>query len=210
MKGATSPIILDLTHSFRPELARPFAPGSEVVPLIEVMTPDTGRHGGLRADLDEKIHRVIGVSTPIDVLSEYGSPPARLPVMSECPDGMGEQYVDDAAAYPIVRRGETVVYDPSQREPTHGALCVLEWSNGNRAVLLTNKRQSRGQGAEQWFADTVNRPANRKGLERQHVPGAVGMLYTSDGPYSEDRLREKIVGTVIGILVPHRRQAGVC
>lgn len=33
-----------------------------------------------------------------------------------------------------------------------------------------------------------------------------GMLFMSDGPYSPDSLREKIVGTVVGVLVPGDRQ----
>lgn len=196
MKGKTGPVIYDLTHAFRPEYAKPSAPGSEVVPMIEVVAPGTGLVGCIRADRVEKIHSVIGVWTPVEIAKKHRPTPKALPVMTECPEGMGEQDVDNAVAYPLVRKGETVVYDPTQRDPVHGALCVRQLNNGNRTVMLINQRTVGGiEGA--WWVDPVNRPTNRE----------AGPIYTSDGPYEEDHLREKIVGTVVGILVPRRQQA---
>ncbi|TXM93541.1 hypothetical protein FV222_22235 [Methylobacterium sp. WL103] len=104
---------------------------------------------------------------------------------------MGEQYVKDAGAYPLVRKGETVVFDPSRRELTHGALCVIEWHGGTRDVMLTHFREIGGQGEPQWWVDPVNRVG-------------AGTVYASDGPYDADHLRQKMVGTVVGVLVPQR------
>ena len=193
LKDKPAPVVFDLTHSFNPEFARPFAPGSEVVPLIEVVEPSTGRVGHLSTARLEKIHRVIGVYSTVDLPSKYGPRPPKLPLMSECPEGMGEHYAEDTGAYPLVRKGETVVYDPAQREPTHNALCVMQWSNGVRDVMLTNMRKLGGQGEEKWWVDPVNRLGDRT-------------FYASDGPFSEDLLREKIVGTVVGVLVPRRER----
>ncbi|GJD46439.1 hypothetical protein AFCDBAGC_4320 [Methylobacterium cerastii] len=193
LKGKPDPVVFDLTHGFQPEFAKPFAPGSEVVPLIEVVVPSTGRGGRLGADRVEKIHRVIGIYSDVDLPSKDGTRPPKLPVMSECPEGMGEQYVKDAGAYPLVRKGETVVFDPARRDLAHGALCVIEWHGGTRDVVLTHFREVGGQGEPQWWVDPVNRVG-------------AGTVYTSDGPYDADHLRQKLVGTVVGVLVPRREQ----
>ena len=191
LMGKPGPVVFDLTHRFQPEFARPFAPGSEVVPLIEVVEPSTGRVGHLSTARLEKIHRVIGVYGAVDLPSKYGPRPPKLPVMSECPEGMGEHYADDAGAYPMVRKGETIVYDPAQRELTHGALCVMQWNNGVRDVMLTNLRPVGGMGEDRWWVDPVNRPGDRT-------------VYASDGPYDAVHLRQKLVGAVVGVLVPLR------
>ncbi|MCJ2106999.1 hypothetical protein MKK70_16765 [Methylobacterium sp. E-041] len=192
LKGRSGNVVYDLTHGFRPERTIAFAPDSELMPLIEVVVPGTGQTGGLRAEIVEKIHRVVGVYTPVEVADNAPSLPSKLPVLSECPEGMGEQYAYDAAAYPLVRKGETVVYDPSRREPTHGALYVMQWDNGSaRDVMLTNLRKVGGQGEARWWVDPVNRIG-------------VGTRYASDGPYDADHLRGKIVGAVVGVLVPQR------
>ncbi|TXM53963.1 hypothetical protein [Methylobacterium sp. WL120] len=191
LMGKPDPVVFDLTHHFNPEFAKPFAPGSEVVPLIEVVLPSTGRVGHLSAGRVEKIHRVIGVYSAVDLPSKDAPRPPKLPVVSECPEGMGEQYVKDAGAYPLVRKGETVVFDPARRELTHGALCVIEWHGGTRDVVLTHFREIGGQGEPQWWVDPVNRVG-------------AGTVYTSDGPYDADHLRQKLVGTVVGVLVPRR------
>ncbi|MDP4026978.1 hypothetical protein Q8W71_30780 [Methylobacterium sp. NEAU 140] len=199
------PRVFDLTHNFDPEHATPSAPGSDVEVLIEVALPETGRVGFLRADSVEKIHRVTGIYTPDAAMRGFRPAPPRLPVMRTCPEGMGTHRVEDAVAYPLVRPGETVVYDGMRRDPVHGALCVLQWNNGSRSVLLTNQRPLGNSGDDSWCVDPVNRPPSREAAERRIVAGPPGaMLYASDGPYSADLLREKIVGTVVGILVPDR------
>lgn len=209
LKGGRGPAIFDLTRNFRPEFARPFAPGSEVTPLIEVIDPTTGEFGRLRADRVGTIHRITGILTPAEVMTEHLRAPKPLPELIECPEGMGEHCVEGAAAYPLVRPGETVVYDPSRQAPAHGALCVLQWSDGQRDVLQTNRRPINRDGEERWFVDPVNRPRNTEMTKRQldrTEPGR--MLYASDGPYTADHLREKIVGTVVGILAPRRHPRG--
>ena len=191
LKGKPGPVVFDLTHYFQPEFAKPFKAGSEVMPLIEVVEPSTGRLGHLSTERVEEIHRVLGIYSDVDLPSKYGPRPPKLPILSQCPEGMGEQYVKDAGAYPLVRRGETVVYDPARRELTHGALCVMQWNNGVRDVMLTNLRPVGGMGEDRWWVDPVNRPGDRT-------------VYASDGPYDADHLRQKLVGTVVGVLVPHR------
>ncbi|WP_267426993.1 hypothetical protein [Methylobacterium sp. GC_Met_2] len=204
MKEAPGPAIFDLTRNFQPEFSGPFAPGSEVMPLIEVCLPDSGQIGHMRADRVATIHKVRGVFTPTEIMAQHHRAPAALPEMAECPEGMGEHYVEDTTAYPLVRPGETVVYDGMQREPTNGALCILQWGGGTRDVLQTNRRPVGGWDEEGWFVDPVNRPSNRAMLERRLASGRPGLLHSSDGPYTKEHLRERIVGTVVGVLVPQR------
>ncbi|MCJ2086108.1 hypothetical protein MKK88_08890 [Methylobacterium sp. E-005] len=205
MKGKPSPAIFDLARGFQPDHTAPFAPGSEVMPLIRVCEPVTGQIGHIRTDRVAAIHKVRGVSTSAEIIAQHRSAPAALTEMVECPEGMGTYVVDDAVAYPLVRPGETVVYDGMRREPTNGALCILQWNSGNRVAMQTERRPVGGWDEEGWFAHPVNRPSNSAMLERRLASGAPGLWYTSDGPYTEAQMRERIVGTVVGVLVPQQR-----
>ncbi len=205
LKGSATPVIFDLTHNFRPEDAGPVAPGSELVPVIELCEPRSGIIRLLDSARIERLHRIVGIHTPAEIAQKHRRSPDPLPLMGECPEGMGEHRLCDTSAYPLVRFGETVVYDPAQREPTHGALCVLEWNNGHRSLLLTNLRQVEGKGHPHWWVDPVNRPPSREVMERRLAERSpVDMLHTSEGPFTVEHLQSKIVGTVVGVLVPHR------
>lgn len=203
LKDRPGPVIFDLTHRFQMEHAQPVAPGSDVTPMIEICEPISGAPGLLNVDRIEKIHRVAGIYEPAEIMERWVRPPAKLPLMAVCPDDMGEHFASDTAAYPTVRLGETVIFDPAQREPTNGALCVLEWSNGRRSLLMTSLRKAGGKGEMRWWIDPINRPANREMLEQRLADNRPGnMLHTSDGPYTEDHLRKHLVGTAVGILAP--------
>jgi len=192
LKDRPTPIIFDLTRNFRPDQLRSFSAESEIMPTVEVIAPGTGLLGHFAANRIEKVHKIIGIQTPVDAMDAWsGRFPRKLPEFTQCPEGMGEHDMAEASAYPIVRPGETVIFDPSQRDLENAALCVLQWNNGTRDVMQTNRRPINREGKERWFVDPVNR-------SRHVEPGAV--LYASDGPYTETYLREKIVGTVVGIL----------
>lgn len=208
LKGQAVPAIFDLPRTFGPETVRPYGPGSEVMPVVEAFAPETGALCHIRADRIEKVHRIIGVQTPVDSSTAWRPLPKRLPGMAQCPEGMGEHIVADASMYPLIRPGETIIYDPSQRDPENVAVFVLEWSNGTRSTLETNLRQAGGQGDARWWVDPVNRPVGDGALERRLHRGARSMLFTSDGPFTEEHLRDHIVGRVVGILAPQERPRG--
>ncbi|MCJ2047981.1 hypothetical protein MKK58_26085 [Methylobacterium sp. J-078] len=197
------PEIWDLTHNFFPGMFD-VGDGAEVTPLVEVVAPHSGRRGQLDARLIEKAHRVVGVYMPVEVMDEHRRLPPDLLPMTRCPKGMVLHFADCAAAYPLVRHGETVVVDPSRRDLVDGALCLLEWNNGSRSILQTNHRAVGKGNSPSWWADPINRPGSRQAMERLLRDRAI--LFMSDGPYSPDRLREKIVGTVVAVLVPGDRQ----
>lgn len=205
LKGQAVPAIFDLPRTFDPETVRPYGPGSEVMPVVEAFAPETGALCHIGADRIEKVHRIIGVQTPVDSSTAWRPMPKRLPEFTQCPVSMGEHVVTDASAYPLIRPGETVIFDPSQRHPENVALFVLEWSNGTRSTLETNLRQAGGQGDARWWVDPVNRPVGDGALERRLHRGARSMLFTSDGPFTEEHLRERIVGRVVGILAPQEQ-----
>ncbi|POR40521.1 hypothetical protein CRT23_23500 [Methylobacterium sp. V23] len=196
------PEIWDLTQRFTAGMFD-VGEGSTITPVVEVMAPVSGRREYLDAGLIERAHRVIGVYVPAEVMHQHRPLPPNLPLMADCPEGMVRHRAERAAAYPLVREGETVVVDTMLREPTQGALCLLEWNNGTRSILQTNLRTLGSSTSPAWWVDPINRPVTREAMERFCRSG--GMLFTSDGPYSFDQLREKIVGTVVGILVPERR-----
>lgn len=188
------PRIWDLTHAFDPAL---YAPGEVRNPMLQVCDPVTGQLGQIDATLIEKIHRVFGIYVPVDVAERYGPAPTPLPVLEMCPEGMFEQVVTDRSAYPLLRPTETAIVDPARREPTHGALCVLQWSGGSRSVLLTNRRALQNN-PEAWWVDPVNRPRSREAWAKRM--GGVPTMFASDGPYDAGHLAEKIIGTVVGVL----------
>ncbi len=84
---------------------------------------------------------------------------------------------------------------------------MLQWNSGRRSLLQTNRRQSGGKGALRWWVDPINRPASREALERRLADNSPDdMLHTSDGPFTAEHLQSKIVGTVVGVLVPRLHQ----
>ncbi len=198
LKGQPVPAIFDLPRTFNPETLRPWGPGSEVMPVVEAFAPETGAPCHIPANRIEKAHRIIGVQTPVDSSTAWRPMPKRLPEMAQCPEGMGEHVLADASMYPLIRPGEIVIFDPSQRDPENVAAFVLEWSNGTRSVLETSFRQSGGTGEALWWADPVNRPVSN-GTPDQRA------LFASDGPFTEEHLRSRIVGRVVGILAPLER-----
>lgn len=193
-RPGAGPRIWDLTHAYDPAL---FTPGEIVSPMLWVCDPITGQIGQIDATQIEKMHKVFGVYVPAEIGEKYGPAPTPLTVMEVCPEGMFEQVVSDRSAYPLLRPTETAIVDPNLREPTHGALCVLQWSGGSRSVLLTNRRALAGN-SEAWWVDPVNRPRSREAWANRM--GGVPTLFASDGPYDQDHLAEKIIGTVVGVL----------
>ena len=99
---------------------------------------------------------------------------------------------DDTHA-PQVRAGEFVVVDEEDREPSRGELFLLQWMNGTRGVMLANQRpcQMKPLPAPKelvWWLDPLNNRFDPRKIN-----------YTSDGPYSLDHLRGKVVGRVRGL-----------
>lgn len=202
------PEIWDLTHNFVPG-SFDVGEGSTVVPMIEAIEPQSGRRGQIPANAIEKAHRIAGVHVPVEVADAHARPPEKLPVMSACPDGMGEHYVNNASAYPALRPGETAIFDPSIRDLRNGILFVIEWSNGYRCLFQARFKPADAHNPDFWFVDPVNRPGSKDLLDRRIKRGlSAGMMFASDGPYEAEHLQAKIVGAVVGVLVPHRANAG--
>lgn len=193
------PEVWDLTQNFMPGVFDVPEDDATLTPLVEVIQVTTGRMGWLNTDDFEHAHRVIGIYTPAELIRKAKSClPADLPLMSVCPDGMGEHLVPDAVLYPLVRPRETVVYDPEKRELVSGGVYVLQWGGGHRNVMQANKR-SVGSATDSWWIDPINRP-NLGQLTKITPSDCIPVAHLSDGPYDPEHLQEKIVGTIVGIL----------
>lgn len=113
--------------------------------------------------------------------------------------------VTDDGMSPHVNRGEFVIVDESDREPMHGELFLIQWSNGNRRVvevgLFPKQDCVRPKGEQRgpwWNTYWTNTMENFDGSPWKS-------LRWFDGPYPEAHLAEKLVGRVVGIYQPDFR-----
>lgn len=101
---------------------------------------------------------------------------------------------------PHVHTGEFAVVDPTDRDPIHGELFLIEWeSTGNRQLVEMMERDRDGS-EHRWYAVTTQRMMNLAGFPS-------GPTRWGDGPYREPDMRKKLVGRVVGIYQPDFRQA---
>ncbi|UMY16638.1 hypothetical protein MMB17_18415 [Methylobacterium organophilum] len=197
------PEIWDLTHNFVPGMFD-LCVGSGVSSLVEAIEPSTGRLGHIDGRTVERAHRIVGVHIPLDVFGLHRRAPEKLKVMASCPEDMGEFEVRDASAYPTLRVGETAIFDATARDLRDGGLYVFEWSNGFRSISLARFRPADHCNPDYWFVDPINLPGSADLAKRSEAKArSGGILFSSDGPYSATQLQARIVGTVIGVLVPH-------
>ena len=119
-----------------------------------------------------------------------------LQVFGTIPPGCFGYLVDDDDSDPVLRAGEFAVIDTAALEPEAGALFLIEWNTGERALV---EAYVRGPG---WWVASYNRPRDRIELQRALKRGA--SLTTSDGPYEAAHLSEKLIGKVVGVLAPDR------
>ncbi|GEO99517.1 hypothetical protein [Methylobacterium haplocladii] len=189
------PSIWQIGESFDPAFLQA-GEGSEVFPMIELFDPIDGRRGFVDCRKIEKLHRVHGVTVPIDVLEEFGPAPADLPLLSDNPEGCLEHVVEDATNWPVLRPGDIALVDITKTELMKGALVLLKWNSGACSILQTNYRDIGGIGPR-WWVDPINRPQGPGMMELRQKRSR--LLYASDGPYTVDLLQEKLIGTVVGI-----------
>lgn len=97
----------------------------------------------------------------------------------------------DGFCEPHIRAGEFAIADTADREPKHGELFLLRWSNGRMSILQAKLiRCDIGDGPQPtWWVCPM--PDARK-------------MATSDGPYRDaERLKDKIVGRIVGVMADH-------
>ncbi|QHD65757.1 hypothetical protein GS397_00840 [Sphingobium yanoikuyae] len=108
-----------------------------------------------------------------------------------------------------VHTGEYVVIDPSDSDPMHGELFLIQWSTGAQELAETRLREGRygvGPNGESelcslWWIEVTQRMV---GLLSGRASGPTRW---GDGPYREQHVREKLIGRVVGIYQPDFRTA---
>jgi hypothetical protein len=101
--------------------------------------------------------------------------------------------VMDDRSDPHLRRGEIAVVDTTDRDPQHGEVYVIEWSNGRRAIT-----QLIGPGfsgfsppeKDHWWTGALTYRDSVRGM---------GELRMIDGPRSKAGIRKALIGRVTGI-----------
>lgn len=131
------------------------------------------------------------------------------PVYDRTPDGCIVHLIGDDDSFPILRAGDFVVVDKSQREPDHAELFLMEYARRHgekeRKIVQLNKRRMNWSGKpanDGWWAVAYNRPRTKEQAEA--LVAARGVIRCADGPYCGDGegyeyLKSKIVGRVVGI-----------
>lgn len=94
--------------------------------------------------------------------------------------------VTDALNAPHLRAGEFAVIDPEDLEPQHGELFLVQWCTGGRALRQIVSRPCQNTELGPFLGWWT------RGLASIYV----------DGPRTTERIREALVGRVVGILAP--------
>ena len=120
-----------------------------------------------------------------------------LQVFDHLPAGMIAHEVRGHAGAPLVRPGETAVADPRDRTLVSGHIYIVRWSL-SVGIGRANFRKSFGR-TPCWMFDPVALPRSDTELDRRLHAGTAVL---SDGPYEADHLASKLLGRVVGVLMP--------
>jgi hypothetical protein len=127
----------------------------------------------------------------------------------QLPNHCGTFHVADAGSEPHLHIGEYAVVDVLDTEPQHGELYILQNQGGCRRRWLCCIREDQGvkngsyrigndPSVQYWWAGDLR--GFRQTSER--VAGSIPVFAgLSDGPYSTEHLRSKLVGRVVGYAV---------
>ena len=97
---------------------------------------------------------------------------------------------------PHLHSGDFAIVDPSDREPAHDELFIVQWNSGRRAPVII--RQMENGGATHWKACMWNTFSSADSSLSRRV-----MWF--DGPYELEGMRQKIIGRIVGIYQPDFR-----
>lgn len=137
------------------------------------------------------------------------------------PPGHMTFLVEDDAFHPHLRRGEFVVVDIADHQPTQGELFLISYGNAlvecGRTFALCQMvarpsyrrtgggwvlhPEASGEPATCWMARHWIPPEDPRDREAALRSGRFG---TSEGPFTTEHAAEKLVGRVVGVWVPGR------
>lgn len=128
------------------------------------------------------------------------------------PRGWIPHLITDDEAAPILRPGDVVLIDPTQRDPIHRELFVIDYGRGQPGAsrnVVEMKCQDHTDGRREfrgWWSHPYNRPRSRD--ESRRWIEERRRIRFSDGPIDAGNpdgmlyLRTKLVGRVVGLLSP--------
>jgi hypothetical protein len=163
--------------------------------------------------------RASATALPVTIATRQLQPLRALEMMRDPPAGCIAFPVTNSMCEPHLHCGEFAVVDTNDREPQHGEVYVIQYSNG-REIVHISRRRGNGDGIVRWFAGNLaatllspeQKDATIKGIVSDEIAspalGAFLSLCMSDGPYNSDHLREKLVGRVVGVLALLSRAEG--
>lgn len=123
-------------------------------------------------------------------------------VLDALPAGARTFMVADEMAEPHIHLGELAIVDTNDRELQSGEIYLVRWSSGTERLMSVKYRSTGWVG---WWVGTAGQPWGRK---RKPGEAPISMEKTIevaqrwglvDGPYTEEGLRSRLVGRVIGI-----------
>jgi hypothetical protein len=132
-----------------------------------------------------------------------------LTCFDSLPNGCGTFHVAGDGSEPHLHVGEYAVVDVLDCEPQHGELYVLQSEYGERRRRLCCVREDQGVKSGRW--QIGNDPSVQywwagdiRGFRQtsKRIDGSIPVFAgLSDGPYSTEHLRSKLVGRVVGYAV---------
>lgn len=126
-----------------------------------------------------------------------------LPLFQSLEPNLKTFRVDDNGSEPHIRFGEYAVVDPTDRDPTHDELFIIQYDGGERRRHVVHVRSSyvniTGPGAADTLVYWVSDLAGFRQVSRSELGGIPVFAGLSDGPYTSEHLKQKLIGRVVGI-----------
>jgi len=138
-------------------------------------------------------------------------PPGALKLFDAVPRGCLVHVAADGSAEPLIRVGEIVIVDPSDRRFVEvPGLFLICWASRGPERYATRRfsfalrevHPGRPPNDDLWWASPYNRPRSRAAAERDLAMAR--SIAVSDGPLSAVDMIDQIVGRVVGIYAPSR------
>ena len=128
-------------------------------------------------------------------------------VYDDVPEGCFAFQTGEESVAPHIYDSEYAIVSPTDTDPVHGELFLIQWDGGRRQLVELRLRPGRyhiGPNDEAvetslWWAMFKWRTRNLAGKEFPLKPWA-------EGPYREENIRPKLVGMVVGIYEPDFRK----
>lgn len=126
-----------------------------------------------------------------------------LPLFHRLEHNLKTFRVDENGSEPHIRSGEYAVIDINDRDPAHDELFVIQYDSGERRRHVVHVTSSFANITAPGAADTlvywVGDLAGFRQVSRSDLGGIPVFAGLSDGPYTSEHLKRKLIGRVVGV-----------